>query len=140
MTTTLVWSPLGELDSMEHRMRRLFDGIGFAPALLPPSDVYETPDEFVVELEVPGFEREELGIEVSDHQLTVKGEHKETTDESEKAFRVRERLESDFERRFRLPSEADTEHVQAKFLEGVLEVHTPKLVASQPKQIEITRG
>jgi len=50
------WAPSPELDSMERRVRRLFEEIGFAPALAPAADVYETDDEFVVELEVPGYE------------------------------------------------------------------------------------
>jgi HSP20 family protein len=139
MTTTVKWSPLHELDSMERRMRRMLDEVGFTPVLLPPTDVYETDDEYVVELEVPGFEKEELGIEVSDHTITVKGERKEAKEQKEKAFRLRERLERAFERRFELPLEADTEHVQAKFVKGVLEVHTPKLAVSKPKKIEIRK-
>ena len=140
MTTTVKWSPLHELDSMERRMRRMLDEVGFTPVLLPPTDVYETDDEYVVELEVPGFEKEELGIEVSDHSITVKGERKEAKEQKEKEFRLRERLERTFERRFVLPLEADTEHVQAKFVKGVLEVHTPKLAVSKPKKIEITKA
>lgn len=140
MATTLKWSPLRELDSMERRMRRMLDEVGFTPVLLPAADVYETNDEYVVELEVPGFERQELGIEVSDHQLTVKGERKEAKEQKEKAFRLRERIEREFERRFELPPEADTEHVEAKFVRGVLEVHAPKLAISKPKKIEIMKA
>lgn len=140
MTTTVKWSPLRELDSMERLRRRLFEDIGLASTLLPPSDVYETDDEYVVELEVPGFEPEELGIEVTDHQLTVKGERKEAKDQQKKAFRIHERLERQFERRFQLPPEADTERVQATFVKGVLEVHAPKLTVSEPKKIEITKS
>jgi HSP20 family protein len=139
MTTMLKWAPLRELDTMERRMRRMLDDIGFAPMLLPATDVYETGDEFVVELEVPGFEENELGIEVTDHLLTVKGERKEAKEKTDKTFRLRERLEREFERRFELPPEADTEHVKAKFVKGVLEVHTPKVEISKPKRIEITK-
>lgn len=139
MSTTHKWSPFQDLDSMERRMRRMFEEIGFAPALLPAADIFETADEFVVELEVPGYEEKELGIEVSDHLLTVKGERKEATEQKEKAFRLRERLERQFERRFELPAEADTKHVQAKFARGVLEVHAPKLAVSKQK-IEITKS
>jgi HSP20 family protein len=139
MTTMLKWAPLRELDSMERRMRRMFDDLGFAPMLLPATDVYETDEEYVVELEVPGFGENELGIEVTDHLLTVKGERNETKEQQEKTFRLRERLEREFERRFELPREADTEHVRAKFARGVLEVHAPKIAASKPKRIEIAR-
>jgi HSP20 family protein len=140
MSTTRKWSPFQDLDSMERRMRRMFEEIGFAPTLLPAADIYETDDEFVVELEVPGYEEKELGIEVSDHGLTIKGERKETTEQKEKAFRLRERLERQFERRFELPAEADTKHVQAKFARGVLEVHAPKLAVSKAQKIEITKS
>lgn|SRR5512133_279844 len=139
MPTMVKWSPFQELDSMERRMRRMFEEIGFAPTLPPAADIYETDEEFVVELEVPGFEEEELGIEVSDHQLTVKGERAEVKEQEEKIFRLRERLERAFERRFVLPIEADTEHVQAKFHKGVLEVHAPKVEVSKPKKVAITR-
>jgi HSP20 family protein len=140
MATMLKWSPLHELDSMERRMRRMFEGIGFAPVLLPATDIYETKDEFVVELEVPGYEEKELAIEVSDHIVSVKGERKEEKEEKEKAFHLRERLEREFERRFELPSEADTEHILAKFEKGVLEVHAPKLAASKPNKVAIGKA
>jgi len=138
MATIVRWSPFRELERLESPMRRFFEDVGFAPTLFPAADVYETKDEFVVELEVPGFERKELGIEVTDHTLVVKGERTEAKEEAtEKQFRVRERLEETFERRFHLPSEADTEHVEAKFEKGILEVHAPKLEFSSPHKIEI---
>jgi len=137
MTTIVKWSPFQELDSVERRVRRMFEEIGFAPTLLPAADIYETDEEFVVELEVPGFEEKELGIEVSDHQLTVKGERTETKEQEDKTFQLRERLERAFERRFHLPAEADTDHVEAKFAKGVLEVHAPKLTVSKPKKVKI---
>jgi HSP20 family molecular chaperone IbpA len=77
VTTMLKWSPFEDLDSVERRMRPMFEEVGFAPTLLPAADIYETEDEFVVEVEVPGYEETELGIEVSDHRLTTKGERKE---------------------------------------------------------------
>jgi HSP20 family protein len=140
MPAMVKWSPFQELDSMERRIRRMFEEVGFAPTLLPAADIYETDDEFVVQLDVPGFEEKELEIEVSDHQLTVKGERTEAKERKEKAFRLRERLEREFERRFELPAEADTKQVKAKFEKGVLEVHAPKLAVSEPKKIEITKA
>ena len=138
MTTTLRWSPVRELDAMERRMRRMLTEVGFG-SMVPATDIYETEDEYVVEVEVPGFAEKELGIEVSDHLLTVKGHRQEAKDETDKAFRLRERLEREFERRFELPVEADTEHVKATFSDGVLAVHAPKHQPTKPQTIEITR-
>jgi HSP20 family protein len=140
MTTMLKWSPFQELDSMERRMRRMFEEIGFAPVLPPAADIYETDDEFVMELDVPGYEEDELAIEVFDHTVRVTGERKEAKDEGEKSFHLHERLEHKFERRFELPVEADTEHVSAKFATGVLELHAPKLEISRPHKVEITKA
>jgi HSP20 family protein len=134
------WTPFMELDSMERRMRRLFEEIGFAPVLAPAADVYETGDEFVVELEVPGYEEKELSIEVSDHTLAIKGARERTKDEMTKEFALHERLEREFERRFVLPAEADTEHLKAVFTKGVLEVHAQKVQTAKPKKVEIAKA
>jgi len=108
--------------------------------MLPAADVYETPSELVLELEVPGFEEKQLGIKVSDHTLTITGERKVSKEETEKSFLLRERLESTFTRRFVLPPETDTGHVKAVFTKGVLEVHAPKLATTASQKIEITHA
>jgi HSP20 family protein len=137
MMTIDKWMPLHELDSMERRMRRLFENSGFAPPQLPAADVYETADEFVVELEVPGYAEKELDIVLSERTLTVKGEQTGTTQEKKKDFHLHERLEREFERRFALPSEADTARLKATFDKGVLKIEAPKVAAAKPKTVEI---
>ncbi len=131
------WTPLQELDSMERRMRRMLEDVGFAPTLPPAADIYETDDELVVEIEVPGFEEKELSIAVSDHTLVVKGEQAETKEEKKRSYRLHERLERSFERRFVLPEEADTEKLTAQFKKGILEVHARKIPTVKPKTVPI---
>jgi HSP20 family protein len=137
MTTLVKRSPFRELDLMERRMRRLLDDVGLAPALLPAVDVYETEDEFVLELEVPGYEEKELTVEALDYTVAIAGERSEVEEKSDKVFRLHERLEKHFERRFELPPEADTKHLKAVFENGVLAVHAPK---SQVKPRKIAIG
>jgi HSP20 family protein len=136
MTTLVKWTPFRELDLMERRARRMLEDVGFAAAM-PAADVYETPEEFVVEIEVPGFEEKELGLEVTDHTLTVTGEAKTDVEEQDKAFLLHERLERHFERRFQLPIDADTEKLAARFESGVLEIHAPKVRGKEPRKIKI---
>lgn len=131
------WSPMRELDAMDRRMRRMFEDFDFAPTSLPASDVYETDDEFVIEIEAPGFDEKELSVEVTDHTLLIKGERQVEKEEKEKAFYRRERLESSFERRFELPPEADTQELTAAFEKGVLEIHTKKAVEATPHKVAI---
>jgi len=140
MATLVKWAPFQDLDVLERRMRRMLEDVGVAPAPLPAADLYETPGEVVVELDVPGFEEDDLSLEVVDHTLTIKGEHEVETEEQERTFFLHERLEKHFERRFTLPPDVDVEHVQAKYSTGVLEVHIPKLEPAKPRTIEIQKA
>lgn len=135
MTPMVKWDPFRDLDLMLPGIRRMLP----LPAMpvYPAADVYETDAEFVVELEVPGFEEKELEIEVTDHTLSVKGEHEETTEKKEKTFRLHERLEKTFERQFALPETVDTEKLTATFEKGVLELHAPKAEIAAAKKIPI---
>ena len=130
------WSPFQDLDTMERRMRHMFDQVGIVPAR-PAADVYESNGEYVYELEVPGYEDKDLAVEVRDHMLTVRGEKTETKQEKDKTYFVNERLARSFERRFELPSEAVTDEVVAEFKHGVLVVHAPKAAEAKPRTIEI---
>jgi HSP20 family protein len=138
MTTLVRWAPFQDLDVIERRMRRMLEDFGVAPAPLPAADMYETEKELVVELDVPGFEENELALEVSDSTLTIKGERKKEKEQKEKSFYLHERLEKHFERRFKLPPEADLDQVEATFRTGVLEVHVPKLELAKARKVEIT--
>jgi HSP20 family protein len=137
MTTLVRWAPFQDLDVVERRMRRMLEDFGVAPAPLPAADLYETESEVIVELDVPGFDEKELTLQVTDHTLTIKGEHTVEKKEKEKTFYLHERMENRFQRMFTLPPEADVEHIGATFTSGVLEVHVPKLERAEPRTIPI---
>lgn len=136
MPTIEHWTPIRELDRMERRMRRLFEDAGFFPHG-PATDIYETEDEFVLELDVPGFDERELDIEVFDHSIVVKGVREEIQETQGRTPLVRERLEREFVRTFELPVIGDTEHVSAAFAKGVLTLHVPKTEEARPKKVAI---
>ncbi len=138
MTTLVKWAPFSDLDVIERRMRRMLEDFGVAAAPLPAADMYETDEELIVALDVPGFEEKELALEVLDHTLTIKGERTAETEEKRKSYYLQERIEKHFERRFTLPPEVDTEHIDATFHTGVLEVHIPKIEPVKARKIEIT--
>ena len=135
--TLVRWSPFPEFEAIDRRMRRMLDEFGIAPAAFPAADVYETDTEYTFELEVPGFAEKELSVEVTDHTLVVKGEQLETKEEKDKQYRLHERLEKTFERRFALPSEADTTSIGAEFTKGVLTVRAPKVEVLEPRKVAI---
>jgi HSP20 family protein len=134
--TMVRWDPFRELDLMNRSMRRF--GLPMEPiTALPAADIYETEDEYVVELEVPGYAEKELTIEVTDHVLTVKGEHEASTEKKEKTYVLHERLEQEFQRQFELPAAVDTSKLTATFKKGVLELHAPKIKEAEPRKIPV---
>jgi HSP20 family protein len=133
-------TPFRELDAIERRLRRTLEDIGVVSMLLPAADVYETDEEFVVELEVPGYEEKELSIEIADHTLTVTGKRIQTKDETGKKYRLRGRLRHQFDRRFELRSAVEAEHMTAVLENGVLEVHAPKWSKATSHKVEISKA
>jgi HSP20 family protein len=134
------WTPFRELDRMERRMRRLFEARGLLPVDVPAADVYETDEEYVVELEVPGFAREELEVEVADHTLVVRGAHEEATGTAGREVLLHERLERSFVRRFELPLGTNVEQLTAGCEKGVLTMRVPKTTTAEPRKVEIAAG
>jgi HSP20 family protein len=135
----MVWMPLRELDLVDRRMRRFFADLGVGPTLAPAADVYETDEELVVELEVPGFDEQQLEIKVDDNTLAVTGERQASTEEDGKTIRLHERIDTRFERRFLLPLEIDSKNVKAEYAKGVLTVHVPKAAQETPQKVAITK-
>lgn len=132
------WGPWHEMEAMERRMRRMLD-LSFGSMTLPNADVYETDAEWVVELEVPGFQEKDLTIEVIGDTVRVAGQREQSKEEQNKAFHMKERLQSSFERRFMLPAGADADAIAATFDKGVLQIRAAKAIEAggKPKSIEI---
>ena len=134
------WTPFRDLELLDERIRHAFPGLGVASTVLPAADVFETGDEIVVELDVPGYAQKELKIEASEHRLTVTGERERASESKERKLRVHERLEARFERSFQLPAEADAGHVTATHANGVLTMHIPKTTKRSPIPITIEQA
>ena len=94
--------------------------------LVPAVDVYETDEDVVVKLEVPGAEKEDIEVSVSEQEITIKGEVKQEEETKEEGFYRRERRYGSFSRTIPLPATVDTEGARATFKEGVLQVRVPK--------------
>ena len=131
------WTPFRDLELMDQRLRRIFPTL--LPTITPATDIVETKDEIVFELEVPGYEETELDVEVGDHMLTVAGRREVEKESTEKAVRLHERLESMFERSFQLPLEADAEHLKASYGKGILTLRVPKTARPKPLKVPISK-
>lgn len=137
-----VWDPFRELEDLHTRMDRLmqsaFPGgaeLGTAGAWAPLADIEDTEDAYLVELEVPGVDKDEITVEVTDSEIDVHGEIKEK--ERTGVIRRRARHVGEFDYRTSLPPNSDTEHISAELANGVLTVRVPKAEKAKAHRIEI---
>ncbi|WP_049937399.1 Hsp20/alpha crystallin family protein [Haloplanus natans] len=100
-------------------------------------DLVEADGEFVVTADLPGFERDEVEIQVTDHTLRIEADREEATEEGEGDYLRRERRQESMHRSIRLPDKIDTESVNARMKNGVLTVTLPRLDTEEARSIEI---
>ena len=100
-------------------------------------DVYEKDEAYNIEVDVPGFKKEDINIDVDNGYLTVKAsKHFDETDKG-KNYICRERRYGKFERSFYL-GDLKTDDVEASFENGTLKIKVPKVEESKDKKrIEI---
>jgi HSP20 family protein len=142
-------SPYQELLALQDRMSRLFSGLeqpggpGGAgedfesSSWAPPVDIYETHDEVVVKVEVPGVARDRIQVEVKDDVLTIRGERPFERDVSRENYHRVERPCGKFKRSFILGVPVRVDGVKAVARDGVLEVTLPKVEEVRPRKVEI---
>lgn len=103
----------------------------------PAFDVYETEKELIIKAEVPGIDKKDISINLSDGLLTIKGEKKQEKEEKSENYRCVERRYGTFSRTVRLPFEVEVDKVDATYKDGVLKITVPKSEAAKPRKIEI---
>ena len=142
---TSIWPALDRWATLRDEMNSLFDlpMIGYArqgqlfSGWTPPLDLYQTNDNVVAVLEIPGMRKEEIEISLHDGMLTIAGERQSHPVESENAERS-ERFSGKFRRSISLPSRVDAGKVSAAYKDGILVVTLPKAEEAKPKKVEVT--
>jgi HSP20 family protein len=104
---------------------------------VPAFDVSETDKELIVKAEVPGMDKKDINITVSDGILTIEGEKKHEKKEDNEQYHRVERRYGTFSRTVRLPDEVEADKVDATYKDGVLNIRLPKSEAVHPRKIEI---
>jgi len=103
----------------------------------PAVDIYETENELVLKADVPDVDPKNVGIQVENGTLTLKGERKFEQEKNGKGFHRIERSYGQFVRAFSLPDSVDTENVKADYKSGVLTVTIPKKEVAKPRTINV---
>lgn len=103
----------------------------------PTADLFESDDAFVLEMELAGFERDDLEITVDNGVLTVRGERPDPEAAGEVTYYVQERTPARFSRSFSLPRSVDADRVEAKLDNGLLRVTLSKSAEAKPRRIAV---
>ncbi|MDX1803929.1 MAG: Hsp20/alpha crystallin family protein [Alcanivorax sp.] len=95
-------------------------------AFRPKLDILEKPDQYLVTAELPGMEKSDLDITLDGQTLSLAGQKKEVREEDKDGYHYSERLFGQFQRLLTLPDDADAEHLNAVFHNGVLTLTIPR--------------
>ena len=136
------WSPLGLTQSRDftHNVDRLLDSFfteGTASRFLPPVDVHENADEFVLRLDLPGVSSKDVQVKLTGDALSIRGERKFENQEQQGRLLRSERYSGAFERSFTLAAPVQADRVKATFKDGVLEIRIPKAEEAKVREIQI---
>jgi HSP20 family protein len=145
------WDPLREMEDLLERYGRARPASASAAAPAaggrsehlatadwhPVVDISETPEEYLVEAELPGVKREDVRVGVDEGVLTVQGRRDPRPDAAQRRYHRRERPCGHFARSFALPEAADVERISASFEDGVLRVSIGKLAERRKRGIEV---
>ena len=144
MSNLTRWEPAREMMTLREAMDRLFDDAFTRPISLrdggwstPAVDMFQTDDEVVVKVALPGFKADEVQINVTGDVLTLRGELKHEEEKKERAWHFREHRWDSFERSIALPTEVTADRASADFENGILTITLPKAEEVKPKTISV---
>jgi len=105
----------------------------------PAVDILETENELILKADIPDVDPNNVGIQLENGTLTLKGERKfEQHQNAKGGFHRIERSYGAFVRAFSLPDTVDGEKVKADYKNGVLTITLPKKEVAKPKTINIS--
>jgi HSP20 family protein len=137
--------PSRDLTDIQTQMNRLFDnflGQPFSSGMMervwaPPVDMYETSNEVVVAVELPGLNEKDIRLSITGDLLTIQGERHSSEEARDAGHYRQERWFGKFERAISLPIPVETGQVKATYRDGVLTIKLPKTEGVKPKEIKI---
>jgi HSP20 family protein len=147
------WNPARELATwpsdlfgIQREMNRMFDTMfrfdtreedtAFT-AWTPAVDIDEHDDEYIVKVELPGVNKDDVKITIESNILTLRGEKKQEKEIKKENYHRVERSYGTFQRSFTLPTTVKSDKIDAIYKDGVLQIALPKAEEAKPKQIEV---
>ena len=103
----------------------------------PHVDVVERDNEIFVKAELPGVDKDDMELTMTENSVTIKGSTKAEEKEEKGNYHRCEISQGSFSRTLRLPDDVDTDKAKAKFKNGVLKLTIPKVKKSKNKKINV---
>jgi len=139
MASMVPWSPLQEMrEALDELMDENIQWQAQPAGGLPSANVYQTARDIVVELQLPGYMKEELSIEVGEEFVTVSGQSARATETRDRQYVRREFAMNSFSRTVALPSIVQPSSAEAEMKHGILTIAIPKLIEEKPKTAKIS--
>ena len=159
-------SPIAYVSRLAEEMDRVFENFGMQtgwrmPSVLtrghellrreaglvaadwsPQIDVLEKDGQFLIRADLPGMNKEDVKVEITDELISIQGERKHEKKEERQGFSYSERSRGTFYRAIPLPAGADASKATAQFQNGVLEIAmpSPMQAAKKARRLEIREG
>lgn len=103
-------------------------------------DLSEGDDHFLMSIDLPGLNKDDISLDVTGQTLTISGERKKPESLSKNRVQRMERVYGTFSKTFTLPKTIEAEKVEARYAEGVLEIFLPKHESSRKRSIQVQSG
>ncbi|HEX7252288.1 MAG TPA: Hsp20/alpha crystallin family protein [Thermoanaerobaculia bacterium] len=140
------WDPYREFNTFADRLSRVLaqttprnrDEEMSLGTWLPPVDIAEDKDRITLTAELPGFQEDQIQIQMEGGVLTLRGERKFEEEKEGRNFHRVERSYGQFVRSFTLPNNVDRDQIKASFSDGLLRIELPKREEAKPRQIKIS--
>jgi HSP20 family molecular chaperone IbpA len=126
---------------LQTREKQALEREGTRPGLVfrPDVDIVERPEEFLVTAEVPGVDEDHVDVKLEDGVLSIDARQAAKVDSTWTPIYAEYRP-GGYHREFTLSEAIDTEAIQAKMRNGVLELHLPKSQRHRPRQVQVESG
>ncbi|MBI2821503.1 MAG: Hsp20/alpha crystallin family protein [Acidobacteria bacterium] len=132
--------PFRSLIVVREQLSRLFAddpwGQGAGSAWIPPVNIYESEDRYLLQAEVPGMDADKVHVEIHENQLQICGERELLISPAEK-YHLMESPQGKFERSFQFPVPISADKVSARLADGILTVCLPKQRTDGAEKIKI---
>lgn len=102
------------------------------------TDFVENKDNYVLNAELPGYDKDKINLQIQDGVLTMEAEKSESKSEDSETYHFKERSWGKVHRSFRLPDNANQKDVSVSYVDGVLKLTFPKVEKEAAKKLTIS--